>query len=115
MCLSVLLVIRAIALRKGSQAADLAAPAPSAGFGVHAKAGGLFLLGFGYVLLLNSLGYAIAIAVLLFSVAFYSGAEFRSRTVLFALVGAGVAHLIFVVLFSVPMPEGHVLLWLFGT
>ncbi len=114
MCLSALLVIRAYALKKGSTPAGFERRARSLDYHAHAKAAGLFLLGCGYILLLNTLGYSMTIAILLFCVAWYSGAAPRLHTVIFALVGASTAYLIFVLLLSIPMPQGRLALWLAG-
>jgi hypothetical protein len=60
----------------------------------------------GYVAVLPYAGYALSIAVLLFVVAWYRGGTLSLHTLAFAVVGAAVFYVLFVVLLNVRMPAG---------
>ncbi len=70
------------------------------------RAFGLLSLAIVYLLLVNMLGYALSIAILLALVALYLGASPDWKLGLTALLGAGFLWTIFVILLDVPMPAG---------
>jgi len=75
----------------------------------HLRTIGMLALGVGYLLLVSWLGYAIAIACLLLAVSLYVGAAISLRTVLFAMIGGVVCHLLFVEFLGIPLPAGEIL------
>jgi putative tricarboxylic transport membrane protein len=77
-----------------------------------AWAAGLMAFGVAYLGLVNTLGYLLAMAVLICGVALFLGARFSWRPVLIGVLGAVVLWLIFVKLLGVAMPAG--LLAVFG-
>jgi hypothetical protein len=70
------------------------------------RAFGLLAIGFGYILLIGYLGYAITIALLLVTVAWYEGAKLTWRLGVVAVGGAVFFWLIFVQLLDVAQPTG---------
>lgn len=75
----------------------------------HAKALGVIAIGAAFVALLPLVGYAVAIALLLMTVATYSGHRPGIGTVAFGLGGAVFFQILFVHLLQVPLPAG---LWM---
>lgn len=69
-------------------------------------AAGLMAFAIAYLGLVTSLGYLLAMAVLICGVALFLGARFTWRPVLIGLLGAVVLWLIFVKLLGVDMPTG---------
>lgn len=72
----------------------------------HRSALGMLGLGIGYVLLLPILGYALSIALLIASVAIYSGRRPGLELAAVAIGGTAALYIIFVWLLGVRMPEG---------
>ncbi len=70
------------------------------------KAAGLVSFGIGYLLIVNSLGYIVSIALLLIAVALYRGAPMGLRLLATGIGGAIFLWLIFAVLLGVRMPSG---------
>ncbi len=70
------------------------------------RAFGLLAIGFGYVLLVGYLGYAITIALLLVAVAWYEGAKLNWRLGAVAVGGAVFFYMMFVQLLDVAQPTG---------
>lgn len=77
-----------------------------AGFATHAAAGGILLIGAGYVLILPYAGYVASVALLLFAVAWYHGKRSFREVFAFSAIAAVVFYLIFVLLLDVSMPAG---------
>lgn len=59
-----------------------------------------------YVLILPVLGYAVSAGLLLAAIAVFFGRPFGLRVLVFAVLGAVLAHLVFVTLLGVRMPTG---------
>lgn len=70
------------------------------------KAAGLVCFGIAYLLMVDTLGYLISIALLLIGVALYRGAPMGVRLILTGVGGAAVLWIIFVVVLGVRMPPG---------
>lgn len=81
------------------------ADAPSIGRQI-ARAGGLLLFGVAYVLLIETLGYLLSIALLIVAVALYMGAHASFRLLLIGALGALAMWVMFVQLLGVAMPAG---------
>lgn len=75
----------------------------------HLRAVGVLLPGAAYLLLIASVGYGVAIFLLILGVALYAGARLEFRLLAVSGVGALALWIIFVVLFSIPLPSGS--LW----
>lgn len=95
-----------------------AGPAPEGEPGAnplqHVRAVGLLLLGAAYLLLISSLGYLLTISLLIAAVALYCGAAFGARVLLISAAGGMVFWLVFVKMFSMPLPAGALWRWLAG-
>jgi hypothetical protein len=103
--LSSVLIVQGLLARRAAHPAQTAPATKEASLN-HWRTAGLFLILVGYVALLPYAGYALSIAVLLFVVAWYRGGTFSLHTLAFAVVGAAVFYVLFVVLLNVRMPAG---------
>lgn len=72
----------------------------------HLRALGLLGLGVGYLLLISNLGYLLTIFLLLITVTVYCGAQFNFRLFFTSAVGSAIFWLVFVKMFSMPLPTG---------
>ncbi len=70
------------------------------------KAAGLLCFGIAYLLIVDTLGYLLSIALLLFGVASYRGAPFGLRVIVTSIGGAIFIWIIFVLVLGVHMPTG---------
>jgi len=70
------------------------------------KAAGLLCFGIAYLLIVDSLGYLLSIALLLIGVAIYRGAPIGARLVITGIGGAISLWIIFAVVLGVHMPPG---------
>ena len=75
----------------------------------HLRAVGVLLPGAAYLFLIASVGYGVAIFLLILGVALYAGARPGLRLFAVSGVGAVALWIIFVKLFSIPLPFGS--LW----
>ncbi|MEZ5933454.1 MAG: tripartite tricarboxylate transporter TctB family protein [Alphaproteobacteria bacterium] len=75
----------------------------------HLRAIGLLVIGVGYLLIIDWLGYAIAVACLLLAVSLYIGAALNRRTLLVAVGGGIFFHLLFVEFLGISLPAGKIL------
>lgn len=69
-------------------------------------AAGLLAFGIAYLLVVETLGYLVAIALLLMGVALYQGAPAGWRPILIGLVGATLLWTLFAVILGVRLPQG---------
>ncbi len=105
--LSSVLIVQGLLARRAAHPAQTATGIPPKEATLnHWRTAGLFLILVGYVAVLPYAGYAFSIAVLLFVVAWYRGGTFSLHTLAFAVVGAAVFYVLFVVLLNVRMPAG---------
>ena len=93
---------------RGRPAAGPVAVATDEGSGsyAHLRAAGMLLIGVGYLVLVGTIGYVPAIALLVVATALYLGQGLSARLL---LVAAGLAlfyYLIFVRLLGIPLPPG---------
>ncbi len=72
----------------------------------HARAGGLLLIGIGYVVLIETVGYLPSIAYLLAAVVLFVGGAPRRTIVLFAVLGAIFFWVFFVEVLGIRQPKG---------
>lgn len=70
------------------------------------KAAGLLCFGIAYLLIVDSLGYLLSIALLLIGVAIYRGAPIGVRLIITGIGGAISLWIIFAVVLGVHMPPG---------
>lgn len=69
-------------------------------------AGGLLLFGIAYLLVVETLGYLVSVALLIIGVALYQGAPRSGRLVLIGIGGALLLWALFVLVLGVDMPPG---------
>jgi hypothetical protein len=72
----------------------------------HLRAAGMLLIGIGYLVLVGTIGYAPAVALLVLATALYLGQRPSARLVALALVLALFYYLMFVRLLGIPLPPG---------
>lgn len=76
------------------------------GFMRHKRAVGLLLIGVGYVLLVETIGYVPAIAYLLGAILWFAGGASRRAILLFSVLGAVFFWLLFVETLGIRQPQG---------
>ena len=84
-------------------AATAAAGEPTPGFLLR-RAGGVFAIGVGYVLIVPLAGYFLTLVLVIGAMALYQGERASARVATVAVVGAAIFWLLFVELLGVPMP-----------
>ena len=84
-------------------AASAAAGEPTLGFLLR-RAGGVFAIGVGYVLIVPLAGYFLTLVLVIAAMALYQGERASARLATAAVAGAAVFWLLFVGLLGVPMP-----------
>ena len=100
----ILLAVRGYFAKPRQQSvAEAAEPSPH---GKPLRAMGLLAIGFAYVLVVDILGYAVSIALLIAGVAWYEGLRLSWRLATVAVAGAVLFWLIFVRLLEVSQPAG---------
>lgn len=104
--LSVLLIAQDWWRRR--RAAVAAGGEPSAGDGAEAplRAAGMLLIGIAYLIVVGTIGYLPAIALLVLATARYMGRPWSAELVGVAVGGALLYYLIFVRLLGIPLPPG---------
>jgi hypothetical protein len=102
--LSVRLIMQGVWRARRAPAAESAADAQ--GTDGHRRAAGMLLIGMAYLLVVGTIGYLPAIALLLLTTARYVGRPWSAQLLLIALGGAVVYYLIFVRLLDIPLPPG---------
>ena len=84
-------------------AATAAAGEPTPGFLLR-RAGGVFAIGVGYVLIVPLAGYFLTLVLVIGAMALYQRERASARVATVAVVGAAIFWLLFVGLLGVPMP-----------
>lgn len=72
----------------------------------HTRALGLLLIGVGYIILVETVGYIIGIAYLLAAVTLFAGGASRRTVILFAVLGAVFFWVLFVEILGIHQPQG---------
>jgi hypothetical protein len=72
----------------------------------HLRAGGMLLIGMGYLAVVGTVGYMPAVVGLVLATALYLGQHLSARLVLIAVGLAVLYYLIFVRLLGIPLPPG---------
>ncbi len=84
-------------------AVTAAAGEPTLGFLLR-RAGGVFAIGVGYVLIVPLAGYFLTLVLVIAAMALYQGERASARLATVAVAGAAVFWLLFVGLLGVPLP-----------
>lgn len=116
--LALLLILRALFIEVMARRAAAASAASAGATGAgpaeegaarrkgHVRALGMLAIGLAYLLVLDTLGYAVSVALLIFGVAVYMGLRASPRVVAIAVLLAAGFYLIFARLLDIPLPEG---------
>jgi len=111
--LSAVLVLQTILAKRqkteatavADDATDEDAPAVS-NYVKHTRALGLLLIGIGYIVLVETVGYIVGIAYLLAAVTLFAGGATRRMVILFAVLGAVFFWVLFVEILGIHQPQG---------
>jgi putative tricarboxylic transport membrane protein len=106
--LSAVLVLQTILARRSKAeavAAENELPSVSS-YHKHARALGLLLIGVGYIVLVETVGYIVGIAYLLAAVTLFAGGASRRTVFLFAVLGAVFFWVLFVQILGIHQPQG---------
>ncbi|MBA2689955.1 MAG: tripartite tricarboxylate transporter TctB family protein [Burkholderiales bacterium] len=103
--LAALLIVRTlVAAAARSEAAGTDSHSPAVGR--HFRALGLLVPGVAYLLFISTLGYFLTIFLLIIAVALYAGAKFNFQLISISAAGGILMWIVFVKLFSIPLPTG---------
>ena len=72
----------------------------------HPRAAGMLLIGMGYLVVVNTIGYVPAVALLLLATARFMGRPWSAELILLGIGGALLYYLLFVRLLGIPLPPG---------
>jgi putative tricarboxylic transport membrane protein len=72
----------------------------------HARAAGIVAIGIGFILVVETAGFAIAVFMLLAATAIYMGQRPGLRLFLISLAGAAAFWAIFIKVLNIPLPKG---------
>ena len=103
--LSVLLLAQALC-RSRRAAAATGAETESLGTTAHLRAAGMLLIGMGYLVVVNTIGYVPAVALLVLATARFMGRPWSAELILLSLGGALLYYLLFDGLLGIPLPSG---------
>jgi hypothetical protein len=78
------------------------------------KAGGTFLIGIGYLVIIKWTGYPIAVTLLMLAMLIYNHEKLSWKSAGISIAGGVFFWLVFAVLFDIPVPEGIWLTWIKG-
>lgn len=70
------------------------------------RAGGLLAIGIGYLLIIRTVGYIIAVGALIIVATLYGGAKLSWRVFAIGIAGAVVYWILFVEILRIPLPAG---------
>ena len=104
--LSLLLIAQDLWRTRRPAVAAGAAEGEASGWPAHLRALGMLLIGVGYLVVVNTIGYVLAIVILVLATALYLGQRLSGRLVLVAAGLALLYHLMFVRLLGIPLPPG---------
>lgn len=103
--LSLILILQTLLGARRAAATD-AEPVEPVSLRPHLKALGMLLIGIGYVVLVETVGYIPGIAYLLGAVVLFVGGASRRTTIIFAVVGALFFWAFFVHVLDIRQPRG---------
>lgn len=104
--LSALLIVQDVWRGRSAAAGSGGATSEIGGTAAHLRAAGILLIGAAYLLVIGTIGYPAAIALLLLATARYMGRPWSAELFLVAVGGAALYDVIFVRLLGIPLPPG---------
>jgi hypothetical protein len=104
--LAVLLIAQDLSRARRAAAAVRGTDDEAAGTEPHLRAAGMLLIGMGYLMLVNTIGYVPAVALLVLAAARFMGRPWSAELVMLALGGALLYYLLFARLLGIPLPSG---------
>lgn len=72
----------------------------------HLRAAGMLLIGMGYLVVVSTIGYVPAVALLVLATARFMGRPWSAKLILLGVGGALLYYLLFVRLLGIPLPPG---------
>jgi hypothetical protein len=104
--LSVLLIAQDLWRARRAAGAGGGEAREASGWYAHLRAAGMLLIGVGYLLLVDTIGYVPAVALLVVATALYLGQSWSAKLVVLAIGLAFFYDLMFVRLLGIPLPPG---------
>jgi putative tricarboxylic transport membrane protein len=104
--LSVLLIAQDLWRTRRAAAAAGGEDREAGGAAPHLSAAGMLLIGVGYLVVVNTIGYVPAVALLVLATARFMGRPWSVELILLAVGGALLFHLLFARLLGIPLPPG---------
>jgi hypothetical protein len=104
--LSVLLIAQDLWRTRRGAAAAGGEDREAGGAAAHLSAAGMLLIGVGYLVVVNTIGYVPAVALLVLATARFMGRPWSVELILLAVGGALLFHLLFARLLGIPLPPG---------
>ena len=104
--LSVLLVATGLFGKRSALSAETQSKWAAKDLQGFIRAGGTLALGFGFLLIIEWVGYAVAVALLLAAMLLYNHMKLGWRMAVFAAAGGGFFWLLFGLLFDAAVPVG---------
>ena len=104
--LSVLLLAQELWRARAPAAAAIGSEAEASGTAAHLRAAGMLLIGMGYLVVVGTVGYVPAVALLVLATARFMGRAWSAELILLAAGGALLYYLLFAGLLGIPLPSG---------
>ena len=104
--LSVLLLAQELWRARGATAAAIGPHAEASRTAAHLRAAGMLLIGAGYLVVVNTIGYVPAVALLVLATARFVGRPWSAELILLAAGVALLYYLLFHGLLGIPLPPG---------
>jgi len=104
--LSVLLLAQELWRARRPVAAAVGTDTEASGTARHLRAAGMLLIGMGYLVVVNTIGYVPAVALLVLATARFMGRAWSAELILLAAGGALLYYLLFAGLLGIPLPSG---------
>jgi putative tricarboxylic transport membrane protein len=104
--LSALLLARELWRARRTAAVAIGTDSEASATAAHLRAAGMLLIGVGYLVVVNTVGYVPAVSLLVLATARFMGRAWSAELILLAAGGALLYYLLFAGLLGIPLPPG---------
>jgi putative tricarboxylic transport membrane protein len=104
--LSALLLAQELWRARRTAAVAIGTDTEASATAAHLRAAGMLLIGVGYLVVVNTIGYVPAVALLVLATARFMGRPWSVELILLAVGSALLFHLLFARLLGIPLPPG---------
>jgi hypothetical protein len=104
--LAALLIAQDLWRARRAAAAGIGTDPETSGTAAHLRAAGMLLIGMGYLVVVTTIGYVPAVALLVLATARFMGRPWSAGLILLAIGGALLYYLLFDGLLGIPLPPG---------